>query len=91
MAKQELSSTLEELKGVTLCCLLCEGLRLIWSALLHGPILGKGFSRSPKFVAWPAVDDLVCYSAQMKEDASSCSNLLLQALVADNECALFIR
>ncbi|TQD96172.1 hypothetical protein C1H46_018201 [Malus baccata] len=40
--------------------------------LLHGPILGKGFSRSPKFVAWPAVDDSVCYSAQMKEEASSC-------------------
>ncbi|KAM0962906.1 hypothetical protein EV2_022686 [Malus domestica] len=91
MAKRELSSTLEELKGATLCCPLCGGLRLIWNALLHGPILGKGFSRSPKFVDWPDVDDSVCYSAQMKEEVSSCSSLLLQALVADNGCALFIR
>ncbi|KAM2367252.1 hypothetical protein ACFXTH_044964 [Malus domestica] len=44
----------------------------------------EGLSKSPKFVAGTAVGDSVCHSVRMKEEASSCSSLLLQALVACN-------
>ena len=45
----------------------------------------KGLSESPKFVAGTAVGpDSVCHSARMKEEASSCSSLLMQALVTCN-------
>ncbi|KAM0954978.1 hypothetical protein ACFX15_022843 [Malus domestica] len=44
----------------------------------------EGLSKSPKFVAGPAVGDSVYHLARMKEEASSCSSLLLQALVAGN-------
>lgn len=61
----------------------CGRLHLIWSALLRWTNFCEGLSESPKFVAGTAVgDDSVCHSVRMKEEASSCSSLLMQALAA---------